>query len=957
MRVACCLVVALLCCRPLAAAEAGRVYLALDPGGHTGMIWDACFLSGHDEVVTVAADKTIRVWDLPTGQTTRVLRPPVGPGTDGVLIGATVSPNARTLAVTSMGTGKVRYPIYLISLLSGRIRRVLTGHEKNGNMVAFSPDGRRLVSGANDGTARIWDVSTGECLHVLKGHGHACINAVAFSPDGEVVGTACPEDRTARLWSVKTGKPLRVLRHKGKVFGLSFDPRRKEVVTAVGWSLCVWAQAGKFVKEHDLGKDLNYCRHVGPGRVFFTGGRSGILDVDTGKVTDLKTGYTQGGAVSSEGKRAVTVTEVGEVEVWDLTRKERLQTLASRSKALWSAGWANDGSLAFGTTGQRKDAVNPIFPLTRAFPPATLTLTDAPTGDVRRGSGRLGERTLVKTAPLRLEWREGTQVVHRFDLNALAEAGDMAIRAFTFLSQKRAAVADGFGRVYLLDLEAGKVRREWKGHTGTIWAVAPSPDGKYVLSAAADHTLRVWSDQGDEPLLSLLVAGDDWVTWTPQGYYACSPGGENLIGWHQDNGPRLMGTYHPASRFRKSLYRPDVIQRLLAEGSVEKALAAADRARGEKSTLTQASQVLPPVVLITKPDRLKSEVVDPALEVRFLAQPVGKEPIRAVRLLVNGRPYPGSEGLKKFSPPRWGPVREAWTIKLVPGRHTIAVKAETAVSHAVSETVEVTQATRGMQREDTGQRKERLERQRPNLYVLAVGISAYPDPYRLRYAAKDAKVLAKTCQDRCKGLFRKVEVRLLTDKEATRKAILQGLSWARKQATQNDVVILSFAGHGMRDSDGSLFLFPVDGDADDLLATGVPADQVKRTLMGLPGRALLLLDACHAGAVGGDRRRAVGGLTDDLARDLATDDYGVVVLCSSMGREFSIESDSVEHGYFTLALVEGLSGKGGKSTDGAVYLHHLEGHVVERVKKLSDGRQHPVVSKPSTIRSFPLAKP
>ena len=98
-------------------------------------------------------------------------------------------------------------------------------------------------------------------------------------------------------------------------------------------------------------------------------------------------------------------------------------------------------------------------------------------------------------------------------------------------------------------------------------------------------------------------------------------------------------------------------------------------------------------------------------------------------------------------------------------------------------------------------------------------------------------------------------------------------------------------------------------------------------------------------------------MTDDLVRDLATDEYGVVVLCSSTGREFSLESAKVGHGYFTLALIEGLNGKGPKTTDGAVYLHHLDSYVTDRVKELSEGRQHPVTSKPSSLRSFPLAKP
>src|SRR5262249_3327072 len=189
---------------------------------------------------------------------------------------------------------------------------------------------------------------------------------------------------------------------------------------------------------------------------------------------------------------------------------------------------------------------------------------------------------------------------------------------------------------------------------------------------------------------------------------------------------------------------------------------------------------------------------------------------------------------------------------------------------------------------------------------------------KLDYAARDARDLASLWQAKSGTLFRKVEVKLLTDEKATRAEVLGGLLWLRKQMTQKDVGIVSFSGHGVRDTDGSLYLAPVDIDPDNVLASRVPGEQLKKPLAGLPGRLLLLLDACHAGSVDGDKRRATGGLTDDLVRDLVTDDYGIVVLCSSTGREYSLEDAEQGHGYFTQALLEGLSGKAGYNKDGVV---------------------------------------
>jgi uncharacterized caspase-like protein len=174
--------------------------------------------------------------------------------------------------------------------------------------------------------------------------------------------------------------------------------------------------------------------------------------------------------------------------------------------------------------------------------------------------------------------------------------------------------------------------------------------------------------------------------------------------------------------------------------------------------------------------------------------------------------------------------------------------------------------------------------------------------------------------------------------------------------TQNDVAVISFAGHGTKDADGMFYLLPIDGDPDDLLTTGVPGDQIKRTLAGIPGKFVLLLDACHSGAVDGERRRGHDSLTDDLVRDLVTDDYGVIVMCSAMGREFALESPTVQHGFFTLAIVEGLGGQADYNQDHLIHVNELDLYVTDRVKNLSQGKQHPVTARPTSIRSFPLTK-
>src|SRR5262245_29149364 len=117
---------------PAAASAQGtrdKPVLVLDVGGHTSMVNKVLFTPDGKEVITVSGDKTVRVWDAATGAPLRVLRPPIGPGREGKLYAAALSPNGKTLAVGGYGPARDKLgTIYLINLATGRIERVLRGH-------------------------------------------------------------------------------------------------------------------------------------------------------------------------------------------------------------------------------------------------------------------------------------------------------------------------------------------------------------------------------------------------------------------------------------------------------------------------------------------------------------------------------------------------------------------------------------------------------------------------------------------------------------------------------------------------------------------------------------------------------------------------------------------------------------------------------------------------------------
>jgi WD40 repeat protein len=104
---------------------------------------------------------------------------------------------------------------------TGECLKVLEGHVKNVQAMAFSPDARLVVSGSADKTLRIWDSESGACLRMLEGH-EGQINSLALSPDGHYL-MSMSRDGTLRFWDIETGECLSTL-FRRNLATFDFDP-------------------------------------------------------------------------------------------------------------------------------------------------------------------------------------------------------------------------------------------------------------------------------------------------------------------------------------------------------------------------------------------------------------------------------------------------------------------------------------------------------------------------------------------------------------------------------------------------------------------------------------------------------------------------------------------------------------------------------------------------------------
>lgn len=235
---------------------------------------------------------------------------------------------------------------------------------------------------------------------------------------------------------------------------------------------------------------------------------------------------------------------------------------------------------------------------------------------------------------------------------------------------------------------------------------------------------------------------------------------------------------------------------------------------------------------------------------------------------------------------------------------------------------------------------------KPNLYILAVGVSEYSDnKYNLTFAHSDADSIAEMFGTMKGKLFNKVQMRKLLNEDATLVNIKTAISWLESEATQKDMVVMFFSSHGALDNKGNLYLLPYDFSPVSLFATALNIKDITNGINGTPCKKLIFMDACHSGQSGTDLLEfaAIKDVSvDDIVKEISNAEPGICIMTSSSGKEYSYEKKSWGHGAFSKAILEGcMQGKADYNQNSAIDLNELDLYVSERVKDLTGGKQHP----------------
>ena len=923
--------------------------LKIETAMHTSQIWRIDVDAANRLLVTGSDDKAVRVWELPSGRLLNVLRPPVGAGNEGKIFSVAISPDGKTVACGGW-TGwdwDGQASIYLFNRATGELSRRIDGLPSAIDHLAYSPDGAYLAASLGGNGIRVFRSKDVLLIGEDKDYGDYSLGIV-FDQQNRIAAASL--DGYIRLYAAPGGKGLRLIAKKQapggkKPFSLAFSPDGK--LLAAGFQ--------DTTKVDVLSaRDLSFL---------YSPDTSGVNNGILSAVAFSADGHNlyAGGTYHSGTQSPIFV--------WDAAGKGERRELSGAAMTIMHILPLKTGGIVYG-------AADPAFGVIDKSH-ARVLFQSAQIADYRinwegfrlsRDGKRVSfgyelqgkspatfdmeARTLILDRDARDLFSPDTTGLNVTDWNNSTEPklNGRLLKLSQYETSFSFAVAPGnvgflLGTHFSLRYFDQDGLEKWSSSVpGVAWGVNISRDGRLCVAAFSDGTIRWYGLKDGKELLAFFPHSDKrrWIIWSASGYYDASPGGEDLVGWHINKGKSKAADFFPASRFRSTYYRPDIIARLLETGNEGDAIRIANEEAGRKTQKAQLEKILPPVVTILSP-RDSEILTQPEITIAYTVRSSSAEPVTGIRALIDGRPARQERGLKVV-----GKGTQEETLKItIPERDCeISLIAENRFAASEPATVRI------IYRGKTEKTEEFVVK--PNLYILAIGVSLYQDKnLTLQFAAKDAKDFAQALEKQKGGLYRDVKVRLLTDAQATRDEVMDGLDWIQKETTAKDVAMVFMAGHGTNDQTGNYYFLPANVDTEKLKRTGVVFSDIKNTLNSLAGKALFFMDTCHSGNVMGSRR-AQTDITG-MVNELASAENGVVVFASSTGKQYSLEDASWGNGAFTKALVEGLSGKADYTGKGKITINMLDLYISEKVKELTRGQQTPTTTKPQTIADFPVA--
>lgn len=245
--------------------------------------------------------------------------------------------------------------------------------------------------------------------------------------------------------------------------------------------------------------------------------------------------------------------------------------------------------------------------------------------------------------------------------------------------------------------------------------------------------------------------------------------------------------------------------------------------------------------------------------------------------------------------------------------------------------------------------KDNSSREKPRLYVVAVGVGNYTDGGfpKLPYSAKDADDFAKSLAGKKDKPYGEVMVKTLVDSAACRSDLIEAMEWLKQEVSENDLCVFYYSGYIGKNDKGKFYFMPFNskpGIFEDCFS----ADDLKAALEELSCNVLTFTDVCRAPSV--EEETQTADFLDQLERE-----KGRMVMCASSTSDFkSKENESWGNGAFAKALIEAFNGAAKDEEDEGLSTRSLDKYLYRTVRNTTEYEQTPLLRKTGDIDHFDI---
>ncbi len=499
-------------------AQNGVPQIVINPKGHSARINNILYTPDGTQIISISEDKTIRLWDVETGEMIKKYETQIGDGSEGMLYASSLSPNGRLLAVAG-------YPVsseesnYIVIIDLNRDQQVATavGHKNVINGLGFSGDGKFLISGDDDGIIKCWEVSRskmykevsqlelGSPVFDLSINANKSIAAVA-SAGKEVILVDFSSVSTSGKMSVKSLK-----KHKSAISKVKFSPDGKFLAScSVEDELILWTGDGvfQFLKD-DYEVPLNALAFSYDSKILVAldlRGRGFSYAIPNGNLytKDFK-GHDNVVFSATFSPRSTdgnyVIASAGgtrnEIVLWNAISAKETKRISGRGNFI--------GNIAFGSG--KELYIAPSFTskspnYSYLFDFQSLSLSQNDSKPAATAIDKLNKNISIGNDLLSVVLPKGKVIYND-------EFEDGYVRSFTSTADGKVVVGSDFS-LKMYD-GAGNLLKELVGHTGGVWSLSASADGRYVASGSDDQTIKLWKvdESGYAPSIEQFFSTED----------------------------------------------------------------------------------------------------------------------------------------------------------------------------------------------------------------------------------------------------------------------------------------------------------------------------------------------------------------------------------------------------------------------------------------------------------------